>query len=233
MYLLPLEPSSASPRPSSHHRAPSWAPCAIQLLLTSCVFCTRWCVYVNATVSLCPILSCSPPPQPSPSNLLVHRPMFVIFWTCWAAIRTFHWLPITYQIMFKLFGLVLKAHSNVTLKSFPTCITIFIISPDPLSFCMSCIFQASSPLPTELTACFSQSSPHSILSHASWMHLPPLCPHRTLAVFLTLTLSCLLFYYRIFEQHFADTKYFHKHGYYLPGRILFIFCRWLRLWEFK
>ena len=142
---------------------------------------------------------------------------------------TAHYLPNHVQA----FLLVLKAHSNVTLKSFSTCITIFIISPYPLSFCMSCIFQASSPFPTELAACFSQSSPHSILSHASWMHLPPLCPHSTLAVFLTLILSCLLFYYHIFEQHFADTKYFHKHGYYLPGRILFIFCRWLRLWEFK
>ena len=154
---------------------------------------------------MCPFLSFSPPPWPSSSNLLVHSSTCVIFWACWAEIRIFHWLPITYQIMFKLFGLVLKAYSNMTLNS-STCIIRFIISPYPLSFCMSCIFQLSSPFPTELAACFSQSSPHSTLSHASWMHLPPLCLHSTLVIFLTLTLGCLLFYCHIFEQHFAATK---------------------------
>ena len=54
-FLLNLTPTP-HPTPLGHHRAPSWAPCAIQLLPTSCLFYIWKCVYVNATLSIHPTL---------------------------------------------------------------------------------------------------------------------------------------------------------------------------------
>ena len=51
---LPLTPPS---HPLGHHRAPSWAPCAIQHLPTSYLCYTWQCVYISATLSICPTLS--------------------------------------------------------------------------------------------------------------------------------------------------------------------------------
>ena len=54
------ERESISPTPPSHplghHRAWSWVPCAIEQLPT-CYLYTQECIYVNATLSICPILS--------------------------------------------------------------------------------------------------------------------------------------------------------------------------------
>ena len=57
-FLLNLLPT---PHPTSlgHHRAMGWAPCVIQQLLTSSLFYTWWCIYVNASLSLCPTPSFS------------------------------------------------------------------------------------------------------------------------------------------------------------------------------
>ena len=51
-----------------HHRAPGWAPCVIQHLLTSSLFYTWQCIYVHATVSLVPLF---PPRTVSISNFKV------------------------------------------------------------------------------------------------------------------------------------------------------------------
>ena len=45
------------PIPLSHHRVPGWAPCVIQQLLTSYLFHTWQCTYVDDTFSICPTLS--------------------------------------------------------------------------------------------------------------------------------------------------------------------------------
>ena len=63
-----------APHPTrlDHHRAPSWAPCAVQPLPTSCRFYTGRCVYVSATLSvhpLSPSLTVSTCPL---SNLCLH-----------------------------------------------------------------------------------------------------------------------------------------------------------------
>ena len=44
------------PNPLSHHRASSWALCAIQQLPTSYLFYTWQCIYVNATLAIHPTL---------------------------------------------------------------------------------------------------------------------------------------------------------------------------------
>ena len=55
---FPLEPSSYPPHltPLGHHRALSWAPCVIWQLPTSFLFYIQLCLYVNATLSICPTL---------------------------------------------------------------------------------------------------------------------------------------------------------------------------------
>ena len=55
-FLLSLPPL---PHPThlGHHRAPGWAPRVMQQLLTSSLFYTRVCIYVNATFSIHPTLS--------------------------------------------------------------------------------------------------------------------------------------------------------------------------------
>ena len=55
-FLLSLPPL---PHPTllGHHRAPGWAPRVMQQLLTSPLFYTRLCIYVNATFSIRPALS--------------------------------------------------------------------------------------------------------------------------------------------------------------------------------
>ena len=54
IYHFPFESPSqphAHPTPPGHHRAQSWAPCAIQQLLTSHLLYTRQCVSVNPTLN--------------------------------------------------------------------------------------------------------------------------------------------------------------------------------------
>ena len=53
--LLPI--LSSHPIPLNYNRAPSWASCVIQKLLTSSLFHTWSCIYVNATFSICLTLS--------------------------------------------------------------------------------------------------------------------------------------------------------------------------------
>ena len=60
--LLSLPPT-VHPTPLGHHRALSWAPCAIQQLPPSYLFYTQWYIYVNATLSICPTLPFSLYPQ--------------------------------------------------------------------------------------------------------------------------------------------------------------------------
>ena len=48
---------SLPPTPLGHHRAPSWALCAMQQLPTSYLLYTWWCIYVSPTLSICPTLS--------------------------------------------------------------------------------------------------------------------------------------------------------------------------------
>ena len=48
-----------SPTPLGHHRAPCRDGCVIQQLSNSYLFYTWWCVYVDATFSICPTLLCS------------------------------------------------------------------------------------------------------------------------------------------------------------------------------
>ena len=54
-YLLNLPPTS-NPHPThlGHHRAPSWAPCALQQVPTSYLFYTRLCIYVNPNLPMHP-----------------------------------------------------------------------------------------------------------------------------------------------------------------------------------
>ena len=56
---LPSQASLLSPNPTplGHHRASGWAPCVIQQLLTSYIFYTRQCIYVDATFSIRTTLS--------------------------------------------------------------------------------------------------------------------------------------------------------------------------------
>ena len=51
-----------NPTPLGHRRAPSWAPCAVQQLPTSCRFYTWQCIYVSATL---PVIPSSPSPAVS------------------------------------------------------------------------------------------------------------------------------------------------------------------------
>ena len=53
----PKPPSLRHPTPLGHHRALSWAPCALPQLPTSCLVDSLWCVYINATLSVDPTLS--------------------------------------------------------------------------------------------------------------------------------------------------------------------------------
>ena len=57
-HTLSPRASLLSPHPSrlGHHRVPGWAPCVIQQVPRSCLFCTRACVYVNAAFSVRPTL---------------------------------------------------------------------------------------------------------------------------------------------------------------------------------
>ena len=56
--LLNLPPTSYPIPALGCHRAPGWAPCVMQQLLISYLVYTWWFVYFNATLSICPILSC-------------------------------------------------------------------------------------------------------------------------------------------------------------------------------
>ena len=61
VYSLPLDspPSVPSPcHPLGHHRASSWAPCAIQQIPTSALFYTQQCVYVSVNL----LIRCTPFP---------------------------------------------------------------------------------------------------------------------------------------------------------------------------
>ena len=58
--LLGLPPPPHPPH-LGHHRAPSWAPCAIQQVPTSYLFYTWWCIYVNPNLPVHPTL-----PFPAP-----------------------------------------------------------------------------------------------------------------------------------------------------------------------
>ena len=59
IYSLPLDPPPTLPHPTflGHHRAPSRAPCTIQQLPTGYLLYTWWCIYVKASLSICPALS--------------------------------------------------------------------------------------------------------------------------------------------------------------------------------
>ena len=73
IYPLRLEPSSPPLTPLVHHIAPSWAPCAIQQLPTSYLFCT-WCIYVSLNSP--PLSSCNP--HPVSTNLFsTSAPLFL------------------------------------------------------------------------------------------------------------------------------------------------------------
>lgn len=57
-----------------HHREPGCPPCVIQQLLTSYLFYTWWCTYVDATFSIRPTLS---PPTVSTSPLSISASPFL------------------------------------------------------------------------------------------------------------------------------------------------------------
>ena len=67
--LPPTGPPPTHPTHLGHHRAPSWAPCAIQQVLTSYLFYTRYCLYVNPNLPVHPTL---------PSPLLVHMSVLYV-----------------------------------------------------------------------------------------------------------------------------------------------------------
>ena len=52
--LLHLPSLPGTPSPLGHHRAQSWAPCAIEQLPTSCLFYTWQCRYVKANLPIIP-----------------------------------------------------------------------------------------------------------------------------------------------------------------------------------
>ena len=65
--LLHLPPSYPPyPTPLGGHKAPSWSPCAMRLLPTSYLFYIWSCIYVHATLSLCPSLPFPLPVSSSP-----------------------------------------------------------------------------------------------------------------------------------------------------------------------
>ena len=62
-YPLPLEPPSRPPylTPLGHRKAPNRSPCAMLLFPTSQLFCIRYCIYVDVTLTspqLCPPTPC-------------------------------------------------------------------------------------------------------------------------------------------------------------------------------
>ena len=66
--FLSLSPNR-HPTPLGHHRALSWAPCAVHPLPTSYLPYTRWCIHVSFTVSICPTL---------PFLCCVHKPILYV-----------------------------------------------------------------------------------------------------------------------------------------------------------
>ena len=56
--LLNLPPTPPHAILVGHHRAPGWAPCAMQHLPISCLFYTWQCTYSNAILSIRPTLFC-------------------------------------------------------------------------------------------------------------------------------------------------------------------------------
>ena len=64
---LNLPPSHPPyPTPPGGHKAPSWSPCAMRLLPTSYLLYVWSCIYVHATLSLCPSLPFPLPISSSP-----------------------------------------------------------------------------------------------------------------------------------------------------------------------
>ena len=51
-----MNPPTPCPTPRGHHRALSWAPCALQQLPTGYLFCMWWGIYVSATLPVHPTL---------------------------------------------------------------------------------------------------------------------------------------------------------------------------------
>ena len=61
--FLPTSPS----HPLGHHRAPSWAPCAVQQLCTSYLLYTWYCAYINTNL-----------PVPTPLPPRVHKSILYV-----------------------------------------------------------------------------------------------------------------------------------------------------------
>ena len=55
-FLLSLPSTPHHPTPLGHHRALSWAPCAIRQLPISYLFYTWWCIYVKPDLPIHPAL---------------------------------------------------------------------------------------------------------------------------------------------------------------------------------
>ena len=84
MCIYPLSPESPShPTPLGHHRAASWAPCAVQKLPTSYTF-THSSVYMSV------LLSQFIPPSPSVPYMCASTCPFKFFFFC-AHVYTTYW----------------------------------------------------------------------------------------------------------------------------------------------
>ena len=76
-------PSHPHPLPPVHHRAPSWAPCAIQQIPTSYVFHTQLYIYVKPNCPIHPTLPFPPTPWPHIRLCLFNRGMTHILPCAW------------------------------------------------------------------------------------------------------------------------------------------------------
>ena len=135
MYPLPLgPPSHPTPHPThvGSHRAPSWAPCAIQQVPTSYLFYAWQCIYVYPNLPIRPTL---PFPPVSTRRFSISTSLFLPW-------KQVHLLPFFYiphvcvNIQYLFFSLWLTSLCMTHSRS------IHISTNDPISF----LFMANIPL---------------------------------------------------------------------------------------
>ena len=112
--LLHLHPSHPPyPTPVGGHKAPSRSPCAMRLLPTSYLFYIWQCIYVHATLSICPRLTFPLPVSSRPFSSrsvslfpscpqVLHDHFFSFFFSFFR----FHIYVLVYSICFSLSDLL-------------------------------------------------------------------------------------------------------------------------------